>query len=269
MLELDTCYTLSNIPYITYDALEEYAEKLVHDFAPECLRTPIPMDVDKFLGHYLNLSVDYRHISHDRNILGMTAFSDGSIDVLNDETGLVEQMPVRAGTVILDSSLTVKRNEPIRRFTGGHEGTHWILHRKAFAEDNPFGPAGVYSNQYLAAKEGRVDYSRKRTGKTDIEYMERQADFLSSAILMPRPALRVVFRNFFKFYNEKPRRIVRGTSPLDDCYIKQLVEYVADKFLVSKHAVRIRLEKLGAIADNVWQYNPKKQRIYYPVVLVE
>jgi len=40
------------------------------------------------------------------------------------------------------------------------EGSHWLIHRKAFAMDNPFGPAGIYANQLLAAKEGRGDYLR-------------------------------------------------------------------------------------------------------------
>jgi len=33
-----------------------------------------------------------------------------------------------------------------------HEGCHWLIHRKAFAESNPFCPAGIYENQFLAAK---------------------------------------------------------------------------------------------------------------------
>ena len=71
--------------------------------------------------------------------------------------------------------------------------------------------------------------------------MERQADFLAASILMPRPALRVAYREFFRYYNDKPRRIIRGTSPLDDCYAKQLPEYIAKLFNVSNKAALIRL----------------------------
>ena len=49
MLELDTSYTFSQIPYITYDALDAYAERLVFDFVPELLNTPGIIDVDSFL----------------------------------------------------------------------------------------------------------------------------------------------------------------------------------------------------------------------------
>jgi hypothetical protein len=249
VLELDTGYSLSHVPYITYDALEVYAEQLVADFAPELLNIPGIINVDEFLEYYLNLNVVYRHICFNKTVLGITAFNDGMVDVIDDETGQPGEMPVKMGTVIIDTSLTLKRNERRLRFTSMHEGVHWLIHKKAFASDNPFGPAGIYKNQYLAAKEGRGDYTRSNKERNDIERMERQADFLSASILMPRPALRIAYRKFFKFYNDKPRRIIRGTSPLDDCYAKQLPEYIAKLFNVSNKAALIRLEKLTAIVN--------------------
>lgn len=252
MLELDTCYTLTNVPYLTYDALDDYAEKLILDFAPERLKTPGAVDVERFIEFYLHLSVDFRRICHSRQILGITAFNDGVVEVIDDESGKPMDLYVDSGTVIIDPSLYTKSNLPRLRFTLTHEGCHWLIHRKAFSESNPFGPAGVYENQYLAAKEGRVDYSRSKKEKTDIDWMERQADFLASAILMPRPAIREAFKDYFKIYGEKPRRIVRGTSPLDDCYAIQLPEYVASVFNVSKRAALIRLEKLTAIVNRGW-----------------
>ena len=256
MIELKTCYTFSQVPYLTYDVLEEYAEQIVADFAPERLENPGVLDVDRFIEYYLGLSVEYHRICYDRRVLGMTAFDDGRIDVANEDTGLSEPLPIRKGTIVIDTSLTVsKRSIPRLRFTMMHEGAgHWLLHRRAFSADNPFGPAGVYKNQFLAAKEGRDDYSSSKKEKTDNQRMERQADFMSSAVLMPRPALRNTFREFFRFYDDKPRRIIRGASPLDDAYAEQLPEYVAKIYNVSKRAALIRLEKLTAIADgNMWK----------------
>jgi len=256
MIELKTGYTFSKVPYLTYDALEEYAEQVVADFALERLENPGVLDVDRFIEYYLGLSVEFHRICYDRKILGITAFDDGRIDVANEDTGLPEPIPIRKGTVVIDTSLTVsKRSIPRLRFTMMHEGAgHWMLHRKAFSNENPFGPAGIYKNQYLAAKEGRYDYNRSKKEKTENQYMERQADFLAAAILMPRPALRNTFREFFKFYGEKPQRIIRGASMLDNCYAEQLPEYVAQTYNVSKHAALIRLEKLTAIVDRkMWR----------------
>jgi Zn-dependent peptidase ImmA (M78 family) len=249
MLELKTAYTLSQIPYLTYDSLDNYAEQLVRDFAPNAIETPGVLDVDSFMEFYLNLHVEFHQLCFGRNVLGITAFSDGTVDVLNEETGMSAKLPVTTGTVVLDTSLCSKRNVPRLRFTMLHEGSHWLLHRKAFDKKNPFGVVGAYENRYIAAKEGRVDYSRSRKEKTNIDYMERQADFLSSAILMNRPALRLAYREFFATYDEKPRQVVRKKSPQDDCFAKLLPEYVAKTFGVSKRAALIRLEKLDAIVN--------------------
>jgi Zn-dependent peptidase ImmA (M78 family) len=252
MLEFDTCYSLSQIPYATNDALDDFAEKVIADFAPMLLKNPGVLDVDEFLEYYLGLTVDFRRISYDKMILGVTAFNDGTVDVINDE-GQPYELEVKKGTVIIDSSLTNQKSEPRLRFTMMHEGGgHWLLHRKAFADDNPFGPAGIYANQYLAAKEGRGDSLRSQKERNDIERMERQADFISSALLMPRPSLREVYREFFRFYGEKPHRIVRGVNTMDDCFALQLPEYVAKIYHVSKKAATIRLEKLTAIVNRGW-----------------
>ncbi len=79
MVELDTSYTFSRIPYMTYEALEEYAERVVGDFSPELLHNPGPIDVDRFLEYYLGLNVDFRKLCYNRRILGMTAFNDGDL----------------------------------------------------------------------------------------------------------------------------------------------------------------------------------------------
>jgi len=249
MLELDTPYSLSQIPYLTYASLDVYAEELVRDFAPNALHTPGILNVDGFIEYYLNLDVEYHRLCLDRKVMGITTFNDGTVDVMCEETGQPQKIFVKNGTVIIDPSLLTKRNVPRLRFTMLHEGSHWLLHKKAFAEDNPFGPAGIYENQFIAAKEGRVDYSRSKKERTDVERMERQADFLASAIIMNRPALRIAFKDYFKYYGEKPRSIVRGTSDMDDCFARQLPEYVAKVFGVSKRAALIRLEKLTAIVD--------------------
>ena len=100
MIELDTCYSLSQVPYITYDALEEYAEKLVWDFAPGLLKNPGIISVDEFLEYYLRLTLDFRRICFNKIVLGITAFNDGMVDIINDH-GLPDQLDVTKGTVII------------------------------------------------------------------------------------------------------------------------------------------------------------------------
>lgn len=252
MLELITSYTFSQIPYIAYDALDAYAESVVGDAMPDTLTVPCAVNVERFVEFYLGMQIEFKRLSYDRQILGMTAFNSGVVQVI-DESGKPDAMFVETGTIIIEPLLTEKRNTARRRFTYMHEGSHWLLHRKAFAADNPMGKVGKFENQYLAAKEGRIDYSRSQLERNDSERMERQADFLASAMLMPRTTLRMAFRNFFNYYREKPRKLIRGTDAFDDCLAAQLPEYIAGIFGVSKRAALIRLEKLNAIVDGQTQ----------------
>ena len=254
MLKLECAYSFSQVPYILYDVLEEYAEKVISIASAENLRQPVPVDVDAFLEFYLGLSVEYKKLSYDSKVLGLTAFNAGHVQIFDEQTGLPEPFYVDAGTVIVDLSLLHKRNEARLRFTLMHEAAHWLLHQRAFSAENSFFSNEKYDNQYLAAKEGRIDYSRKQQERTDSERLERQADFLASALLMPRPALRVAYRNYFRYFNEKPCRIVRGRDRMNDCHAAQLPEYIAKQFNVSRRAALIRLEKLNAIVDkgSVW-----------------
>jgi hypothetical protein len=248
MIELDTSYSLSQIPYITNEALDEYATRVVADAQHEVMKEPTALDVDRFLEFYLGLNVEFKRLSYNSVILGMTAFNAGIVHTIDESTNRITPILVEAGTVIIEPSLMNGRNLARRRFTYMHEGSHWLLHRKAFSTGNPFGSAGKYDNQYLAAKEGRIDYCRAQTERNDLERMERQADFLAAALLMPLPTLRMAFREFFNYVGERPRKIIRGQSDIDDCYAQLLSDYVAKRFGVSKRAALIRLEKLGGIA---------------------
>jgi Zn-dependent peptidase ImmA (M78 family) len=246
MLELNTCYTLSQVPYISDSALDQYAEAVVRDAMPEVLSTPTIIDVDRFIEFYLFMPVECKQISYDHRILAMTAFNMGIVQVV-DQSGITIPLAVEEGTLIIDPILTEKRNFARRRFTIMHEAAHWLIHRPAFSQDNPFGSPGEYENQYLAAKEGRIDYRRSTRERSDIDRIERQADFLASALLMPKTTLRMAFKEFFSRNHERPRAVCRGRSTADDRIAQLLPQFIAAKFGVSKGAALIRLEKLNAI----------------------
>jgi Zn-dependent peptidase ImmA (M78 family) len=250
MLFLETSYSLSQVPYLTDEALDNYAEAVVKDAMPKALHSPTVLDVGRFIEFYLGLKVEYKRISAagvKKEILSIIAFNAGFVQVYDDAGITAQPLYVENGTVIIDPRLMQKRSLPRRRFTFMHEGSHWLMHRKAFGKDNPFGTPGKFENQYLAAKEGRIDYIRSQKERSDNDRIERQADFLASALLMPKTTLRMAFADFFRCFEEKPRAIVRGRSKKDDDFACMLPRYIAKLFGVSQRAALIRLEKLGAI----------------------
>jgi hypothetical protein len=240
---------MSQVPYITYEALDEYAEAVVRDYEPERLRIPGPFNVEGFVKDYLGMTVAFHKLNYGKTVLGITAFEDGYIQTLDTQTGMVVTIPVKAGTAVIDASLKEKRNIARLRFTYGHEGSHYLIHRGAFMADNLFRAGGGFDDQRVAAKRGRIDYSRNTDDATDRDWVERQADFLASALLMPLPALRKAYADFFAASGLKPRRIFRGLNAKDDELAARLPVYMAKVFVTSKRAALIRLEKLRAVVD--------------------
>ena len=249
MIDIDTGYSLSYVPYLKNVVLDEYAETLVFDFEPERLSIPGAIDTDSFIEYYLNLTLYYYRICNNRKVQGMTAFNAGVVEVMDEINGSPFELAVEKGVVIIEPMLLERHNQHHLRFTMMHEGSHWLLHRNAFAVETPFGPAGLYANQFLAAQDGRGDYLCNQKERNDIDCMESQADYLSAAILMPRPALRIAFEDFFSIYNVSPQQIIRGRSFIDDAFVVLLPKYISCIFNVSTHAALIRLEKLRAIID--------------------
>ena len=111
MLELKTSYSMLNVPYIAYEALDQYAEAVLRHAipklaAPDLLAEPTALDVMRFIEFYCEMDIEYKRINYDRKIMAMTAFNSGIVQVC-DDLG-IEPVPlaVRGGTVIIDPILT-------------------------------------------------------------------------------------------------------------------------------------------------------------------
>jgi hypothetical protein len=101
MLKLDTCYSFTQVPYITYNALDDYAEAVVRDATPDALTAPTPVNVEKFIEFYLGLNVEFKSVSYDRRILGMTAFNTGVVYFIDEKDGKRVPQFVNEGTVFI------------------------------------------------------------------------------------------------------------------------------------------------------------------------
>jgi uncharacterized protein DUF955 len=98
----------------------------------------------------------------------------------------------------------------LRRYTVGHEIGHWILHAEALRS----GTLSMLDGGRIWCRDGSPDP------------VERQAEIFSAALLMPRHLVRAAL----------PPAPWHGWGP---------VYRLADAFVVSVTAMKIRLEKLG------------------------
>jgi hypothetical protein len=104
--------------------IDELAHSILKDYKPDLLKEPGAIDYEHFLEHYLNANIEYHDIYCDdpqRPILALTAFTDGDINVFDDENERVSAAFVPVRTVVLDNSIAESKIVGVARFSGLHE----------------------------------------------------------------------------------------------------------------------------------------------------
>jgi hypothetical protein len=244
------------VPYLYEEQIERDAAELLAEYAQArgvVIAPPIPIEdiVEKHLK--LGIEFDDAHrlfgvprsgLGLDPDILGAIFFDDGRIVI--DESLDPEEYPAKEGRY---------------RFTLAHEGGgHWRLHRHLFAKD----PAQA------ALFGGPAAPSVICRSSQDKQPVEWQADFYASCLLMPRKLVMAAWGEMFP--DRKPRVIAPAVpiehpfvevhrvecrigdfdcSETDDNVLDGIARPLAEQFLVSPIAMRIRLEKLGLLLRQV------------------
>lgn len=244
------------VPYMKEEHIEQDAAALLAEYARArsvVIVPPIPIEdiLEKHLK--LGIELDDTHSlfgiprsGTDADILGAMFFDEGQIVI--DESLDPEEHPAMEGRY---------------RFTLAHEGGHWRLHRRYF-KANP-GQAGLFAGQAPPSVICRSSQAK--------ESVEWQADFYASCLLMPRT---LVFAAWDEMYPDRKPRVIQPSVPVSHPFVEvarmnlifgskplwtesvdealdRIAQPLAEKFLVSPIAMRIRLEKLGLLLREVPQ----------------
>lgn len=202
--------------YYMEQAIEAIARNVLkaYDYALLCPNGgPVPvLDIaDKIL----KLDVEYQYIRNNGRILGETVFRDTMVPLYNEDEKRYELVFMPAGTVILDGSLLNKGCEGRLRYTLAHEIGHWVLHQP------------VYSSMTIST----AAMSAQKSSEDD-PALERQADMLAAALLMPLGSLKGAFYALRSRYAEE-----------------KLIAELARAFQVSQQAMAIRLRSHRLICE--------------------
>ena len=244
------------VPYLSEEAIERDAEALLAEYCQKIGATIVPpVTIEDIIEKHLKLGIEFddthRLFGIPRSSLGMEPDILGAI--FFDEA-----------RIVIDVSLDPEENptkEGRYRFTLAHEGGgHWRLHRRLFDKDPA--QAALFPGPATPAVICRTS-QRKQP-------VEWQADFYASCLLMPRKLVMAAWDE--KFPDRKPRVIappvpfdhpfveVRRVqcmigdldcSETDDDVLDGIARALAEQFLVSTVAMRIRLEKLGLLLREV------------------
>ncbi len=210
--------------------IEEKAIEFLEKYSPNSLVTPAKVDLELILEE-IGLTIDYQKMDLDNTILGLTAFNDGILNVYSDDDTL-HPINVTKGTIIINKNLaSYEKLQGRFQYTLGHETGHWVLHQKIFYVDENqqslFDTKDSNDNNLICSKRDEK-FLLKRGFKTDLEWIEWQADYFSSCVIMPRDI----------FKQEYEKLLETGFSSTGA--IRQLAKI----FEVSKMACAIRVNNI-------------------------
>lgn len=224
----------TGVPVLGKKEIDLIGERLAADFCPEAVQRPAAIDIDLFAQNYLGLKQDFQYLSHNGIYLGMTVFRDtDKIPVYDPAMQRAEYISAGAHTVIIDKGLLDEGQERRYRFTMGHEAAHEILHSDYYRNNMKIPSETEYSSLVKCRVDSSKITNRRITLWTDNDWMEWQANKLSSAILMPACMV---------------RRLIAGDPDEPSvfraaCWVRKVYR----TFNVSVQSAEIRLRELGLL----------------------
>jgi Zn-dependent peptidase ImmA (M78 family) len=243
------------VPYLADEAIERDSVSLIEEYErARGVAIGLPIPIEDIVEKHLKLRIEFDDLHARHNV---PRPENGQTDIIGAIYG--------DGSIFIDESLDPEEN-PVRegryRFTLAHEGGgHWRLHQHLIKEDTA--QASLFGDKSAPKFICRSSQAKER--------VEWQADFYASCLLMPR---KMVFAIWDEFFPDRKQRVLQPERPIahsfveiprhqmygisgidiwedDDMTLERFCKPLAERFLVSPIAMRIRLEKLGLLHPSV------------------
>lgn len=223
--------------------LEELADSINRRFFSNRLIGVSPLDPYDLV-EKIGCDVEWKYISPDESILGMTFFDDGMWYIWENGECVPGVLPqkeyFKKGTVVINQMVLDKQKTEKENWVVTHEASHWIKDQKffKFQEDTPC---------KICAKndfEGTYWDNNMPT----LKLIEAQTNYLAAAILMPREATK---ERFFKLcrYKNIPQRPIEYKS-----FMKAQIATLAKEYNLNFNPVLYRLNDIEVFErKNNWR----------------
>jgi Zn-dependent peptidase ImmA (M78 family) len=185
--------------------------------------------------------VDWKYLSPDDTILGATFFTDGAWPIWPNGTyqkgDMCDYAPYRAGSIVINQRLLDSKKKNARQYENYvvcHECAHWI-------KDQEYFRSHFADNIFHLCQKNDFEKTGWRKTLSELEIIERQANYLAAAILMPRDA---ITKEFFRIgrYRNIPNQPIEYTN-----YVRGWVAKLAKKYDLNFNPVLYRLRDLNII----------------------
>jgi Zn-dependent peptidase ImmA (M78 family) len=187
------------------------------------------------------LSTDDLTVLVEQHSSSLDQYADLS-DEGDDVEGMTCFLPGQLPQILISAQLTEQANRQNRlRTTLAHELGHAFYHRAVF--DHVFAaPPHMFE---AARDEPRTVCKRgSMMETTEFDWLEWQAGYVSGAILMPAQQVRRSVGDLLRDHGIHGAAVI-GTAPAAEAE-----QHVMASFQVSGEAARVRLRKLGLLADS-------------------
>ena len=171
------------------EQLEKMANGINKEFFPNRLHTAKKLDPYDLLER-MDCTPVWKYISPNTDILGMTFFEDGSWPVwdtgnfTNGATPHFESF--KKGTIIINQAiLDIKNNRNQENYIVAHEVAHWIKDQDYFSSNS--------DTIVQICKKNSFGSTYWNNSMSELEIIERQTNYLCTAILLPKDALKKEF----------------------------------------------------------------------------
>lgn len=191
-------------------ALDILAQNVLKQFNEELIRgEPCEIPIEEIVEFHFGLIVQYRNLSKNGIIHGITVFQDSIVPIYDDCMKRYEAIFAKEGTIIVDKRLLAENRIKRLRFTFAHELGHFMIHQEHYRE---------------------IDQLASKTSSDSNAKTEREADYLGAALLMPYGRVKVAFLRLSTTFSKEG-----------------IIKKLAQIFNVSVQAMEIRLKIIGLI----------------------
>ncbi len=214
------------LPYLHRNQLDEVASGIIKQYYPEALLNNQVLDAMKFAQN-LGLEIKMRKLSKAGTIFGETIFTDTKVEIYDRVSDGMVLEEIKGGTILIDPSHYLARNNGAVNNTIVHECVHWLLHRKAFTLARLFQP----KMRFL-----RSSFSNKTT----LDWIEWQANTLTPRLQMPIVPFKdkvIELQGVYNYLNGEQSNLIG-----EMIYV---IDSLANFYHVSKMAAKIRLLDAG------------------------
>lgn len=225
--------------------IENEVENILNQYCSTCLEEPKEIDVEKLIED-MGLNLYYANMSKNSEVLGAFVFNKGVIPTYIDD--VLECKKYDEKTIIIDSKIA-EEEDPRLKFTYGHELGHYVTQYDLFhVNNNQLSLFDIVEEKQTAVicKREKVNpentLNKRKKLETKEDWQEWQANYFSSALLIPKYTLRIALKDYLDNYDVMDQTPL--LNKLEEDKLKSLINDLSETYNVSFQMMKNRLKTL-------------------------